>query len=243
MGKFPVISISLKGVDAFGYATARSLMCATIGNEALRFYDALTTSKQLNPVEKKRYEALITIDTSGKEDFVMSDAVLMGSLKILCELLHKHYGQKAILLIDEYDVPLDKAFQSGYYEEMVSLIRNLLGNALKTNEHLQFAVLTGCLGISKESKQTRNEIEQLIAGKSIKKAINMELTYSELDTSIDHLWSALFTTGYLTQRGKAEGKSYHLAIPNREIRELFISQIQVWFQETTRADVPRIATT
>ena len=338
MGQFPVISITLKGVDGLTFEAACKRLKDIIGTEAERF-SFLLESKRLTKNEKQKYRALIDLENGC---YTMDEVLLSSGLQILSALLSKHYGRKVIILIDEYDVPLDKAFQAGYYEEMVSLIRNLLGNALKTNGYLQFAVLTGCLRISKESiftglnnlkvhtiadarydeyfgftdedvkallneyhlidrldtvrewydgyqfgnvavycpwdvinycdavladgqkepenywvntsgnsmirrfidranQQTRNEIEQLIAGESITKAINMELTYSELDASIDHLWSVLFTTGYLTQRGRAEGKRYHLAIPNREIRELFISQIQVWFQETTRADAPRMA--
>ena len=262
--------------------------------------------------------------------------VLASSLKTLSALLHKHYGRQVILLIDEYDVPLDKAFQYGYYDEMVSLIRNMFGNVLKTNPNLYFAVLTGCLRISKESiftglnnlkvltltdvrfdeyfgftdtevkdmleyygvsehygevkkwydgyrfgnvevycpwdvinycdllkadpnaqpqdywsntsgnamvrrfidkadTQTRDEIERLIAGEEIVKEIYQELTYNELDSTIENLWSVLFTTGYLTQHGQ-EGKKYRLTIPNNEIRELFILQIREWFRDASRKD-------
>lgn len=260
---------------------------------------------------------------------------------MLSSLLYQHFGQKVILLIDEYDVLLDKAFQHGYYEEMVSLIRGLFGQALKTNEYLQFAILTGCLRVSKESiftglnnfkilsitdtrfdehfgfteeevarllkdyqledhlaetkewydgyrfgdaniycpwdvisyvdhlsadpyaepeafwintsgndlvkrfidkadKTTQNEIERLIAGESIEKAIRLDLTYNELDASIANLWSVLFTTGYLTQTGRAVSGVYKLVIPNREVREVFVLQIQEWFKETTLADSARI---
>ena len=256
---------------------------------------------------------------------------------MLSSLLYQHYGQKAILLIDEYDVPLDKAFQHGYYKEMVALIRSLFGQALKTNDFLQFAVLTGCLRVSKESiftglnnfkvlsitdsrfdehfgftdaevktllddynltahygetkewydgyrfgsvdvycpwdvinhvdrlcgepnaepqaywintsgndlvrrfvdkadKTTQGEIERLIAGEAIEKAVRLELTYNEIDNSIDNLWSVLFTTGYLTQAGKVERSVYKLIIPNREVREVFILQIQEWFKETVVHD-------
>ena len=126
-------------------------MCATIGEEALRLYDVLSNSEKLNAIEKKQYEQLMEVDTSGRESFVMSDAVLMGSMKMLCTLLHKHYGKKVIVLIDEYDVPLAKANERGYYDQMLLLIRNLFGQALKTNDSLYFAVLTGCLRVSKES--------------------------------------------------------------------------------------------
>ena len=151
MGQFPVVSVSLKGVNGGDYATARALMCATIGEEALRLYDVLSNSEKLNAIEKKQYEQLVEVDTSGRESFVMSDAVLMGSLKTLCTLLYKHYGKKAIVLIDEYDVPLAKANEQGYYDQMILLIRNMFEQVLKTNDSLYFAVLTGCLRVSKES--------------------------------------------------------------------------------------------
>ncbi len=338
MGKFPVISITLKGVDGLTFDAACQQLRDIIGTCAERF-SFLAESNRLTENEKEKYQALTDLKNGC---YTMEDVVLLSGLKTLSMLLARHYGQKVIILIDEYDVPLDKAFQAGCYDEMVSLIRNLLGNALKTNEYLQFAVLTGCLRISKESiftglnnikvhtitdarydeyfgftdaevealldyynlserfetvkawydgyrfgnvdvycpwdvmndcdaalkdaqvmpenywantsgntmvrrfidkanQQTRNEIERLIAGETISKTINMELTYYDLDTTIDNLWSVLFTTGYLTQRGRSDGRTCQLAIPNREIRELFISQIREWFRETTRADVPRIA--
>ena len=150
MGKFPVISVSLKGVSGNEFETARSLLCSIIGNEALRFY-FLTESDRLNDKEKLLYHQLIAVDRTGKESFVMPDSVLMESLKNLSMLLCKHYGQKVIILIDEYDVPLDKAMQGGYYDQMISLIRAIFEQALKTNDSLYFAVLTGCLRVSKES--------------------------------------------------------------------------------------------
>lgn len=340
MGRFPVISITLKGVDGLTFEAASAAMRNIIGKEALRF-EFLLKSDKLSDREKEMYAQLVKVGDENQAIFSMSDALLSDSLQTLSMLLSKHYDRKVILLIDEYDVPLDKAFQSGYYLEMVSLMRNIFGNVLKTNDHLQFAVLTGCLRISKESiftglnnmnvlsitdeyfdeyfgftdtdvrellsyyelefayetikewydgycfgnvsiycpwdvikycqallknkkavpenywantsgnamvrrfidkanQQARNEIEQLISGGAITKAVNMELTYNELDSSIDNLWSVLFTTGYLTQNGRIEGKQYRLSIPNREIRDLFITQIKVWFEETTRADETRI---
>jgi hypothetical protein len=342
MGQFPVVSITLKGVDGLSFTDARNALNYIIGNEALRFH-FLTDSNKLSAEEKKKYAQLIEINShvtqfdEGQAVFAMSDAVLVKSLQTLSQLLEKHYGCKVILLIDEYDVPLDKAFQSGYYDEMVSLIRNIFSNALKTNDSLQFAVLTGCLRISKESiftglnnlkvhtitdlqydeyfgftdyevkeilayynlsdnylkvkewyngykfgnvsvycpwdvinycydarldqnmypknywantsgnglvrrfidkavSQTKKEIEQLIAGETVMKEVCHELTYDELDKSIENMWSVLFTTGYLTNRGCAEGRQYQLAIPNLEIRELFVTQIQEWFKEATRRD-------
>ena len=341
MGQFPVVSVSLKGVNGGDYATARALMCATIGEEALRLYDVLSNSEKLNAIEKKQYEQLVEVDTSGRESFVMSDAVLMGSLKTLCTLLYKHYGKKAIVLIDEYDVPLAKANEQGYYDQMILLIRNLFEQVLKTNDSLYFAVLTGCLRVSKESiftglnnlkvmsitdpecdsyfgftdtevkemlayykleekyssikewydgyrfgdadvycpwdvvvyvdklcvkenippsdywsntssnyilkklleqatPDTRDEIERLIAGETVWKEIKEELTYKELYDSIEHVWSVLFTTGYLTKRGEGMGKVRQLAIPNREIHNIFMTQIREWMQVEVRKDDTRL---
>ena len=150
MGAFPVISISLKGVNGIDFAAARDMMRSIIGNEALRFY-FLSESNNLNEKEKMQYNQLTAVDESNRQGFTMSDTLLMGSLKTLSMLLQKHYGKKVIILIDEYDVPLAKAFDNGYYEEMIMLIRNLFEQVLKTNDSLQFAVLTGCLRVSKES--------------------------------------------------------------------------------------------
>ena len=151
MGRYPVISITLKGINGADYPTARSLMCSVIGNEALRFYDLLINSDQLNEIEKKQYKQLIKVDTNNTESFIMPDSVLMGSLKILSTLLQKHYGEKVIILLDEYDVPLAKANEQNYYEKMIILMRNMLEQVLKTNDSLYFAILTGCLRVSKES--------------------------------------------------------------------------------------------
>lgn len=338
MGKFPVISLTLKNVEGLNFESARKSLKNTLGMEAWRL-SALAESSRLTEEEKNSYKALTVVDDHG--DFKMSDATMEKALLILTVLLEKHYGKKAVLLIDEYDVPLDKAFQYGYYDEMVSLIRNMFGNVLKTNSSLFFAVLTGCLRIAKESiftglnnfnvfsitsvqfdeffgftddevaemlkyfglsdyhetirewydgyqfgkkavycpwdvisycknlcadpealpedywsntssnsivrrfidksnKQTKDEIEQLIAGESIVKEIRQELTYNELDKSVGHLWSVLFTTGYLTQKGRLDSKRYRLAIPNREIRELFLTQIREWFQDTTSENVMKL---
>ena len=335
MGQFPVISISLKSVEGLSFTVAGDALKTVIGTEALRF-SFLEESTVLSENDKKMYRQLTTVGTSETGLFDMSMGVLTSSLKTLALLLHKHYDKQVILLIDEYDVPLDKAFQYGYYDEMVSLLRNMFGNALKTNPNLYFAVLTGCLRISKESiftglnnlkvltltdvrfdeyfgftdsevkdmlkyyglsehygevkkwydgyrfgnvevycpwdvinycdllkadpnafpqdywsntsgnamvrrfidkadTRTRDEIERLIAGDEIVKEIHQELTYNELDSSIENLWSVLFTTGYLTQRGQ-KGKKYRLTIPNNEIRELFISQIREWFRDVSRKD-------
>lgn len=342
MGQFPVIFISLKGVDGLNYKAANAALCNIIGREALRF-QFLQKSSHLSEEEKDSYRRLIKIGSDSQAFFDMTDSILTDSLQILTQLLEKHYGQKVILLIDEYDVPLDKAFQQGYYNEMVSLLRNMLGNALKTNDALYFAVLTGCLRISKESiftglnnlkvhtisdvrydeyfgftdadvekmlkfydmssymdiikewydgyifgnvnvycpwdvinycdellanpqtrpknywantsgnamvrcfigkadKNTKNELEKLLDGKIILKAVKEELTYPELDDSIDNLWSVLYATGYLTKRDSdlEDEELVKLAIPNKEIRKLFTDLVKDWFQETTLADTSRI---
>lgn len=333
MGKFPVIFLSLKSVEGLNFESAKYRFCDLVGKEARRF-TFLLDSDNLTEEDKNIYRAIIAMQ-DGK--YVMSEDILISSLQILSELLYKHYRIKTVILIDEYDVPLDKAFQNGYYREMVALIRALFGLALKTNDFLQFAVLTGFLRIAKESiftglnnfnvlsvmspqfgecfgftdeevkemlayyglsehyeqmkqwydgylfgnvsvycpwdvinhcrdlrvdsdafpedywsntsgngiirrfidkanMQTKSEIEQLIAGEEIVKEIRQELTYDELDKTIDNLWSVLFTTGYLTQRGRVDGRCYRLAIPNREIRELFITQIREWFKDSVGRD-------
>lgn len=150
MGKFPVISVSLKSVNGIEYATARALLCSMIGQEALKFY-FLLDSDQLTDLEKMMYRKLVKVDLNEPDNFDMSDDVLMGSLKTLSGLLEKHYGRKVIILIDEYDVPLAKANEQSYYEQMVILLRNMFEQALKTNDSLHFAVLTGCLRVAKES--------------------------------------------------------------------------------------------
>ena len=338
MGKFPVISLTLKNVEGLNFESARKSLKNTLGMEAWRL-SALAESSRLTEEEKNSYKALTVVDDHG--DFKMSDATMEKALLILTVLLEKHYGKKAVLLIDEYDVPLDKAFQYGYYDEMVSLIRNMFGNVLKTNSSLFFAVLTGFLRIAKESiftglnnfnvfsitsvqfdeffgftddevaemlkyfglsdyhetirewydgyqfgkkavycpwdvisycrnlcadsdaipedfwsntssnsivsrfidkanKQTRDEIENLISGETVIKEIKQELTYNELDKSIENLWSILFTTGYLTQRERIDSRKLRLAIPNREIKELFELQIREWFQEKSSEDVKKL---
>lgn len=340
MGKFPVISITLKNVDAMKYNTARDLLCSVIGCEALRF-QFLCKSHRLSDDEKEQYKQLIKIDASNQHGFFMSDAVLRGSLLTLTKLLYRHYGQKVILLIDEYDVPLDKAQRFGYYDEMVDTIRSLFNQTLKTNDSLYFAVLTGCLRIAKESiftglnkfkvlsitnilyhehfgfsdKEVRDmlkfykleekyeqikawydgyrfgstdvycpwdvincvdlmraepdalprpfwintssndiirkflcnaepkiqwEIERLINGETVTKKINQELTYRDLYQSPDNLWSILFSTGYLTQRGQSHGETFSLAIPNLEIRKIFIDQLMDLFQEEAKKDTPKL---
>lgn len=326
MGKYPVIFLSLKGVDGLTFDIALKRITTTMKNEARRHYYLKDSGKLVNE-ERMQYEQLLL----GQMDDVAD------SIRLLSELLCKHYGKKVIILIDEYDVPLDKAFSNGYYDEMSELIRGLLGQALKTNDFLQFAILTGCLRVSKESiftginnfkvlsimdtrfdeqfgftdeevkqiltdyglslhfgeikewydgyrfgnadvycpwdvvnyidllcadskalpqdfwsnssgntivrrfidkanVQTKAEIEKLIAGESIEKDVLQELTYNEIDKSIENLWSVLLTTGYLTQNGRTTSGKYLLKIPNREIRNLFTRQIKEWFSDVSRSD-------
>lgn len=333
MGKYPVIFLSLKGVDGLTFEEARSALCELIAGEMRRFKFLLNSSR-LDNDEKNIYRDLISLQ--GEQETTLATK-LKFSLKKISELLYKHYSQKTIVLIDEYDVPLDKAFQHGYYREMVALIRGLFGEALKTNDFLQFAVLTGCLRVSKESiftglnnfkvysaddvrydeefgftneevkklledynlqkhftevkewydgyrfgnadiycpwdvinyvddlvseaksqpkaywinssgndlvkrfidmadKTTKDEIEQLIVGEAVEKRIRLDLTYDEIDNSIDNLWSVLFTTGYLTKNGDVENGMYRLIIPNKEVREVFLLQIRDWFDQVVAND-------
>lgn len=333
MGKYPVVLLSLKSVEGLTFEEARASLCELIAGEVRRF-KFLEKSDRLDDDEKNAYHDLIFIQNL-KETILGTK--LKFSLKKISELLYKHYGQKAIILIDEYDVPLDKAFQHGYYREMVTLIRGLFGEAFKTNDFLQFAVLTGCLRISKESiftglnnfkvyaandlrydeafgftneevkrlladyhleehfaevkewydgyhfgnadiycpwdvinyvddlvfdpkarpkaywinssgndlvkrfidkadMTTRDEIEELIAGHAVKKRIRMDLTYDEVDNTIDNVWSVLFTTGYLTREGREMDGIYRLIIPNKEVREVFVLQIREWFNRVVAND-------
>ncbi len=338
MGKFPVISISLKGINGKNFESAKARMCSIIGNEALRF-QFLAHSKKLSEIEQQQYKKMIFLNENGT--FAMPDSLLEDSLFLLSQFLQKHYCQNVIILIDEYDVPLDKAYQAGYYDEMAELARNIFGQALKTNHSLYFAVLTGCLRISKESiftglnnfkvytikdvryneyfgftdrdvrdmlvsyglmdqydtvKEwydgyqfgnlgiycpwdvinycddlcdgnavepqnywvntssndiirkfigkatpiTRNEIELLLNGSVVKKKIRQELTYRDIDSKIDNLWSGLFTTGYLTQSGENCGSLTGLVIPNKEISQIFTEQIKEWFEEENTKDITRL---
>ena len=331
MGKYPVIFLSFKGVEGLEFASAKRMLCTIIDREIDRHY-YLKTSDALTDEDRTLFTKMLHGQADNIED----------SIRMLSQLLYKHYGQKAVILIDEYDVPLDKAFQNGYYKEMVSLIRGLFGQALKTNEFLQFAVLTGCLRVSKESiftglnnfeinsivdidhdeqfgftddevmkllldydrserypdakewydgyhfgnadiycpwdvinfakklvsdpsarpsafwingsgndmvkrfvdkadQTTRDEIEKLVAGGFVEKQLRLDLTYDEIDNTIDNLWSVLFTTGYLTKIGEvkvpdSESYAYRLVIPNKEVREVFILQIQEWFKAVVAKD-------
>ena len=338
MGKFPVISITLKGATGENFEEAKVMLRRIIGKEAMRFR-FLLESDRIDEAERSQYEALISTDKTGT--FTMSDDLLKDSLLILSQFLQKHYGQAAVMLIDEYDVPLDKAYRAGYYDSMVELIRVLFGNAFKTNDSLKFAVLTGCLRISRESiftglnnfkvytvkdvrykeyfgftdaevrqmleyyglegqydavkewydgylfgnlgiycpwdvinycgdlrdgsvsepqnywvntssndiirkfisratASTKSEIEQLMNGGSIKKKIRQELTYRDLDSQADNLWSVLFTTGYLTQCAKDDNGMTSLIIPNKEIQWIFEEQIQEWFETESTKDTQKL---
>ena len=333
MGQYPVVFISLKGVDGLDFETAYEALCQIIVDEAakLRF---LVDSDKIADDEKKFLEKLIN------ERYDASD--IRKSLQMLCRLLEKHYGQKAILLIDEYDVPLDKAFYHGYYTQMIDVIRAMFGAALKTNDSLFMAVLTGCLRVSKESiftglnnlkvlsisnvkyneyfgftdaevrkmledygleshyedihdwydgyrfgkrevycpwdvinycddlcaderaqpkaywintsgnemvrrliskgtdGTTQFEIERLIAGETITKTLNENLTHNEIDANIENIWSLLYMTGYLTSIGYPNGRQYELRIPNKEVRQIYMDQVLDWFKDKTRAESEKL---
>lgn len=336
-GQYPVIFLSLKDVEGLSFSEAKRRCIQLIKREAERFY-GLKNSERLLDIDKKNYCRLLDMTVQEEDSDIVS-----SSMKMLSALLYKHYGKKTVILIDEYDVPLDKAFQHGYYKEMVHFIRGLLGEALKTNDSLAFAVLTGCLRVSKESiftglnnfkilsitdtrfdeqfgftdtevrtllsdyqmedrfaevkewydgyrfgnadvycpwdvinfvdrakddkeakpeaywintsgndlvkrfidkanKTTKNEIERLVNGEAIEKELRLDLTYEEVDQSIENLWSVLFTTGYLTQSGRNEDGAYRLIIPNREVREVFRLQINEWFKKSIFSNTERLTT-
>ena len=338
MGRFPVVFLMLKGVDGLTFEKATNKLIKIVALEAERFI-FLKNSDKLTDNEKQRYCALVQMQ-DGK--YAMDEDTLESALQTLSELLYRHYGHKVVILVDEYDVPLDKAYQNGYYKEMVSMIRSLFGEALKTNEFLQFAVLTGCLRVSRESiftglnnfkifsitdarfdeqfgftedevgkmlkdyhledhlaemkewydgyhfgdadiycpwnvinrvddlcdtpeakpkcywinssgnalvkrfvsianRTTQDEIEHLIAGEPIEKSVRLDLTYDEIDKSIDNIWSVLFTTGYLTQADMTEQGAYKLVIPNKEVRTVYISQIQEWFKQKIADNTEQMA--
>lgn len=335
MGKYPVVSISLKGVNSDTFEKAKAQLVKVINREARRL-QFLLESEMLTERDKQLFSDLLERD--------MDEDTLACSLQELSELLEKHYGKQVIILIDEYDVPLAKANEQGYYNEMVILIRNLFENALKTNESLKFAVLTGCLRVAKESiftglnnfkiysitdvdfdeyfgftdaevremlqyygqekhydivkewydgyrfgkidvycpwdvinycdrhisnpklppqnywintsgneviqhfvdsfnatdsgekKLTRMELEQLVNGGIVQKEISQELTYKELYDSMDNIWSTLFMTGYLTQRGEPNGNRYNLVVPNREVRNIITERIMKLFRDDVEKD-------
>ena len=335
LGQYPVIFLSLKGVEGLSFSEARRRCIQLIKREAERFY-VLKDSQRLLDIDKIKYCQLLEMQDRPEEV-----DIIMSSIKTLSDLLYKQYGKKVVILIDEYDVPLDKAFQYGYYREMLHFIRGLLGEVLKTNDSLAFAVLTGCLRVSKESiftglnnfkilsitdtrfdeqfgftdtevrtllsdyqmedrfaevkewydgyhfgnadvycpwdvvnfvdrakddrearpeaywintsgndlvkrfidkanKTTKSEIERLINGGAIEKELRLDLTYEEVDQSIENLWSVLFTTGYLTQSGRNENGAYRLIIPNREVQEVFRLQINEWFKKSIFSNTERL---
>lgn len=335
LGQYPVIFLSLKGVEGLSFSEARRRCIQLIKREAERFY-VLKDSQRLLDIDKIKYCQLLEMQDRPEEV-----DIIISSIKTLSDLLYKQYGKKVVILIDEYDVPLDKAFQYGYYREMLHFIRGLLGEVLKTNDSLAFAILTGCLRVSKESiftglnnfkilsitdtrfdeqfgftdtevrtllsdyqmedrfaevkewydgyhfgnadvycpwdvvnfvdrakddrearpeaywintsgndlvkrfidkanKTTKSEIERLINGEAIEKELRLELTYEEIDQSIENLWSVLFTTGYLTQTGRPKDGAYRLIIPNREVREVFRLQINEWFKKSIFSNTERL---
>lgn len=337
MGKFPVIFLTLKGVSGRTFDEARGMFRNVIAREAMRF-QFLMQSDRMTKMERQLYRTLINVDEKGM--FTMSDETLKDSLLTLSQFLQKHYGKNVIILVDEYDVPLEKAYQAGYYDDMVELVKGVFGSAFKTNDSLHFAVLTGCLRVSKESiftglnnlnvysvsdvqyneyfgftdlevrdmlrfygkmdrhdiiqewydgyrfgnlevycpwdvisychalkmnpsaspksywvntssndivrkfvsradKATRDEIESLVNGGSIRKKLHQEMTYRDLDSDMDHLWSLLFTTGYLTQRCEADDVT-ELVIPNKEIQWIFVEQIQQWFKDESKKDIQKL---
>lgn len=325
MGKYPVIAISLKGVDADSYTKAKAQIIKIINREARR-HRLLLKSEKLDSFDKELLTQLLSRN--------MEEDTITSSLQELTELLEAHFSKKVVVLIDEYDVPLAKAYENGYYNEMVLLIRNLFGNVLKTNDSLAFAVLTGCLRIAKESiftglnnfkvysitntefdetfgftneevrkmlvyygldsnfeevkawydgyrfgnadvycpwdvvnycedhkentnaelqnywmntsgneviqhfvdsmndphMLTKSELELLVSGDTVVKQVDEMITYKELYSNIDNMWSTLFMTGYLTQRGKEPDGRYHLAIPNREICDCMVRRVLALFK-------------
>lgn len=331
MGKYPIVSISLKSIHADSYAKAKAQLIKLVNREARRV-QFLLDSDRLTAVDKALFSELL--------DREMEEDTLVSSLQELTELLEIHFGQQVIVLIDEYDVPLAKANQNGYYDEMALLLRNFFENVLKTNDSLEFAVLTGCLRIAKESiftglnnfkvysitdtdydetfgfvddevkkmlkslnqqdhyeevkewydgyrfgntdvycpwdvvnycadhlttpnatpknywlntsgnevinhfidsvgepqKLAKTELERLVSGNVVRKRINETITYKELYSTIDNLWSTLFMTGYLTQRGSEDDGRYRLVIPNREIRNIVTDNILSLFQDEVKKD-------
>lgn len=246
MGKFPVISISLKSVDGRNFESASVALRTLIGNEARRF-DFLRNSANLSNDDKNIYAQLTEARYEQGGFYAMTEGMTAASLQTLSQLLEKHYGQKVILLIDEYDVPLDKAFQAGYYDEMISLIRNFLGNALKTNDSLYFAVLTGCLRISKESIFTGLNNLKVHTLSDVRYDECFGFTNADVDDLLadsgaepENYWAN--TSGNdLTCRKRVPGKKMELALPNWEVREQFIDLVKDWFEEMTQADSTRIS--
>ena len=333
MGKYPVVFVSLKDVDGLTFEDAYDMLREIIRKECVRL-QFLMDSDALTDAEKEPMKRLL----GNRPERVD----IKNSLALLCSLLEKHYGQKPILLIDEYDVPLDKAYYHGYYPQMIDLIRAMFQAALKTNSSLFFAVLTGCLRVSKESiftglnnlkvcsisdvkfdeffgftdeevramlsayglenhyEETREwydgyrfggqdvycpwdvinycddllsnprqkpkaywmntsgndmvrrlidrstngttqmEIERLIAGETITKTLNEQLTHNEVDASIENIWSLLYMTGYLTAVDYPDGNRYELRIPNREVRQIYMQQVLSWFNHKVESETDKL---
>lgn len=332
--KYPVVFISLKEATGFTHKNALDMVKNLVAEEYQR-HSYLADSDILDSIEKAQFNRIRSMK--------IEEGDLESSLRTLTRLLNKHFNRKVILLIDEYDVPLDKSFIHDYYDEMVEFMRKFLGGALKSNSNVEFAVVTGCLRISKESiftglnnfkmftisddmfskyfgftdsevkemldyyelsdyysvikdwydgysfgnqeiycpwdvlnyceklqfesdkspqafwinssgndiirkfiemanSTTKSEIESLIAGDTVIKTIKQDLTYADLYSSIENIWSILFMTGYLTKRSNPERKQYELAIPNLEIREIFEEQIYEWFKNYSRNDTSKLST-
>ena len=340
MNRYPVIFLTLKGVEGETFIDAARILAYQVASECKRL-SFLEKSSRINKKDLQIFDSLMAQEATQDR--------LSTALKTLCFMLRAHYNRNVILLIDEYDVPLDKAFHNGYYDKMISFMRIFLGEAIKTNNALAFAVITGCLRITRESiftglnnlmvntitdndydkcfgftdaevrkmledynlssnyeelrkwyngyrfggadiycpwdiinhvarlrnnsqtrpksywnntssnsmvkrfidkadDTTRNEIEDLVAGKAVAKVITETLTYGELDKSINNLWSVLFLTGYLTRTQAPPGlesEPVKLMIPNLEIREIFVEKIRDWFAEKldsarTREELKRL---
>ena len=330
--KYPTIFISLKEMKNLTFDAQISSFSSII-YELLEKNLEILSASQLTDATKKKLNSLHD-ETTSIED-------LKFSLRIISNALYTYYHQKVIILIDEYDVPLQSAYQNNYYDEMVDFLRSVFSSALKTNDALEKGIMTGCLRISKESiftglnnftsysilnnigneyfgfnenevkqlledyqlssymdevkewydgylfgnieiynpwstlmyvdcklnssdnkpisfwantsgndlvkrfidnanKTTRDEIERLVAGEAIEKMVRLELTYDEIDNSIDNMWSVLFTTGYLTQTGMTEQGAYKLVIPNKEVREVYKFQIQEWFKKSVFSNTEQL---
>ena len=332
--KYPVISMTLKGVQGNNFIFAKNMFQATVGDEARKF-KFLLNSPKLDVDDKDSYRKLIELNKTNKAMdapiYEMNDSILGKSLLILSQLLYKHYGVKPIILIDEYDVPLAQSFYNNYYDKMVTLVRSFFDNGLKTNNNIEFAVLTGCLRISRESiftgmnnlnvytvledkfsnrfgftneeakellayygaenrledakkwydgfniggnamyspwdlllfaqevrdnntarprsywtetssndiictllskadEKVISDIETLISGGTVTKQIKQSITYGELYKTVENIWSVMLSTGYLTILNIDEKENCTLAIPNYEIKKVYIEKIKEWFK-------------
>lgn len=334
-GRYPVISISLKHVDGLTFSEAFGFFCSVIADEAKRF-SFLKDSDRLDSSDQEVYREILSLAGPVDSSNDNTRRILANSLYNLSQLLSRHFGTRTVILIDEYDVPLDKAHVHGYYDQMISLLCSMLGSALKTNSSLAFAVLCGCLRISWESiftglnnmkvntitaqgaseyfgftdgevsemlayygladrkdevrewydgyrfgdteiycpwnvvnyaqdicsgekklagnywansssndlvrefisaagQRTSGQLEQLMNGGELTKQINENLTYRDLDGSVENLWSVLYMTGYLTGYVSSQGE-YILRIPNREVQQIFEKDITRWFGARIQRD-------